>query len=271
MRLVQALTLRRYAGWAASALLFCALAVLTDGLIAGFKDGTRDFQAVPGSILDVTAIMPPGAEELAELRVLGDIPGVRVVPEEKFSGFWMGGAMWRGKIRVEPGAEPGERIFMVEGPPLAEKPKRYVPIPFRVVVHPDELAQQQASPSLVTRHTGLNPYSSSFVLFLLALPFGLAGYLLSRRVEAILLAQGKAVIYMMKSEAEGPVISFSLGMSRGLAPGGAILVEDADGNEVGTARILTATHEDATARVVSGRCSPGFLAVLPGSRDASGR
>lgn len=269
MPLEQARKLRRLAGWAASVLLFCSLAVLSDGLIAGFKDGTRDFQAIPGDVLDVTAIMPPGAEELAELRVEGDIPGVRVVPEDKFSGFWMGGAMWRGKIHVESGATPGERVFMVEGPILAEKPKRYVPIPFRVVVHPDAASQRQASPSLVTRHTGLNPYSSSLALFLLAVPFGLAGYLLSRRMESLLLAQGKAVVYMVKSEAEGLLIAFSLGTQRGLAPGSAVLLQDPAGREAGMARVLSATDEDSTARVVSGLCRPGYLAVLPDADGAS--
>jgi len=269
MPIEQARNLRRLAGWAASVLLFSSLAVLSDGLIAGFKDGTRDFQAIPGAVLDVTAIMPPGAEELAELRVLGDIPGVRVVPEDKFSGFWMGGAMWRGKIHVEPGAEPGERIFMVEGPVLAEIPKRYVPIPFRVVVHPDAASQREASPSLVTRHTGLNPYSTSLALFLLAVPFGLAGYLFSRRMESMLLAQGKAVIYMVKTEDEGQLVAFSLGTARGLAPGGTVLLQDPDGREAGLARILSATSEDSTARVVSGLCRPGYLAVLPGADGVS--
>ncbi|GFK94088.1 hypothetical protein NNJEOMEG_01927 [Fundidesulfovibrio magnetotacticus] len=265
MTLQQAVFLRRMAGWSASALLFAALAVLADGLVGGFKDGTRDFQSLPGASLDITAHMPPGAEAIADLRITGETPGVRVVPKELFSGFWLGGAMWRGKIEVDSQAQPGERIFLVEGPPLAEKPQRYVSVPFRVVVHADAPSLRAAAPALLTRLTGFEPYPASLTLFLLALPCGAAGYLLSRRIETGLAQLGKAVVYMIKSEPEGQRIAFSLGQGRGLAPGGSVLLEDAAGNTVGQALVLTATAEDATARVVSGRCTPGDLAVLHGS------
>lgn len=263
MNILQAQQLRMILGWLTAALLFACLACLADALAAGFKGETRIFQAIPGATLPVTAHLPPGAATLAETRVVGGDDSVALVAEELFSGFWLGGTMWRGSVIVSPDALPGTWRLTLEGPPLIEKPKGALPITFTITVHPDALAMQQASPSLVMRMSGYEPSMLSLLFFCLALPGGLGGFLLSGRIERLLTLEGKAIVYMVKKSDGDTLISFSLGLEHGLGNGMSIHIVDQTGREVGEARVTESKLQDSTAKLVSGVCAIGDLAILP--------
>lgn len=262
MNISQAQSLRQIVGWLTAALLFTALACLADALAAGFKGETRILQGIPGSMLPINAPLPPGATAISEIRVLGGDDRVTLVPEELYSGFWLGGTMWRGSVIVSPEARPGTWVLTLEGPPMLEKPKGVLPIVFTVTVHEDALAQQKASPSLITRFSGYQPFAVSVLLAGLAIPGGLAGFLLSRRIEGLLTRQGKAVIYMLKKSEEGTLIAFSLGLDHGLSPGKNVDLVDDKGLTVGQARVVSSQQEDSTATITSGSCLMGDMAVL---------
>lgn len=263
MNISQAQGLRQLIGWLTAALLFTALACLADALAAGFKGETRVLQGIPGSTLPINAPLPPGAESIKEIRVLGGDDKVTLVPEEVYTGFWLGGTMWRGSVVVSPDASPGTWTLTLEGPPLAEKPKGMLPVIFTVTVHEDAMAQQKASASFITRHSGYEPFAVSALLAGLALPGGLAGFLLSRRIEQLLTLEGKAIVYMVKKSEEGTRATFSLGREHGLAPGMDVIFVDQTGQRTGQGHVVESQLTDSTATITSGSCAMGDLAVLP--------
>lgn len=263
MNISQAQGLRQLIGWLTAALLFTALACLADALAAGFKGETRILQGIPGSKLPINAPLPAGAESITEIRVLGGDDKVTLIPDEVFTGFWLGGTMWRGSVVVSPDARPGTWTLTLEGPPLAEKPKGMLPIIFTVTVHEDAMAQQKASASFITRHSGYEPFAVSALLAGLALPGGLAGFLLSRRIEQLLTLEGKAIVYMLKKSEEGTRATFSLGRENGLAPGMAVRFVNQAGQQIGEGHVIESQLTDSTATITSGSCNMGDMAVLP--------
>jgi len=262
---------RRISGWLASALLFAALACLADGLAAGFKGEQRDLQGTPGMSLPVTSPLPAGAATLAEMAVQGGDDLVTLTPESVFSGFWLGGVMWRGTVNIAVDAAPGTRVFTLVGAstdPLAPAAR---PLTISVTVHADEAAMQQASPSAVMRATGIHPFSVSVGLLLLAVPFGVAGYLASRAIERILAQNGQAVVYLAKPDPEGMVIAFSMGTRQGLNAGMRVPIFDARGVQAGEAVVGACEQDDCSARLVSGSCELGFMVELPADANIGGK
>jgi hypothetical protein len=255
--------IRKVLGWITAVLLFASLACLADALASGFKGEGREFQATPGVTLPVTSYLPPGATTIEEIRIQGNEETVRLVPESLFTGFWLGGSMWRGSIVVDPNATPGARTIVIEGPPLEKPTKPTPPIAFLITVHENALAMQHASHSFITRKLGFNPFAASLFCFLLALPGAGGGFLLSRRIEKLLTLEGKALIYMLKKTEEGSVIAFSLGSRQGLSPGMTVRIYDTAGQAIGEAQVTASMSEDATARIVSGSCEIGDMVILP--------
>ncbi|MBI4803912.1 MAG: hypothetical protein HY795_01615 [Desulfovibrio sp.] len=262
MNIYQALQLRKALGWVTAALLFAALACLADALAMGFKGEGREFQAIPGTTIPVTSYLPPGATTIEEMRIRGADEAVSLVPESLFSGFWLGGNMWRGSFVVSSTAKPGARTIVIEGPPLEKPSKNSGPITFLVTVHEDELSLRLASQSFITRTFGYNPFAACVFCVLLAVPGGFGGFLLSRRIDRMLTLEGKALIYMLKKTEEGSDIAFSLGSKQGLSPGMTVRIYDTAGQAIGEAQVTASMSEDATARIVSGSCKIGDMVIL---------
>jgi len=256
-------------GWITAGFLLLCLACLADALAAGFKDEGRLFHAVPGSSVPITAILPMGASTLSEMRVHGGDADVALTPDDLFTGFWLGGTMWRGSITIGEGALPGQRTFTLEGPPVPAAPKAPPPQVYTVVVYADAQAMQEASPSFVTRLSGQNPFVVSLCLFLLALPAGAGGYLANWRLERLLTEEGKGIVYMVKQTDDGLVITFSLGTHQGLSPGMGVRILNAAGLEAGHAEVTASMSDDAVARLVSGSCAVGDMVVLASGAHAT--
>lgn len=262
MNISQAHQLRKVLGWITAGLLCAALLSLADALTAGFKNGTREFQATPGTVIPISAPLPPGAEKIEDMRIHGGGEGVTMVPEGLFSGFWLGGNMWKGSIKVELDAKPGKRTFSLEGPPDVDAVRPPQPLAFQVTIYRNARAQRQASASFLTRELEVNPFAASLFCLLLAVPGGGAVFLLSRRIERLLTLEGIALVYMVKETEEGPVIAFSLGSDQGIYPGKRVRIMGPDGRTVGEAQVTASTSGDATARIVSGSCDMGCMVVL---------
>lgn len=268
MDITQLRRIRKILGLISSALLFTTLACLADSLREGFMDAGREFQAAPGETILLTSPLPPGAAAIEDMRISGGDPTAALVADGLYTGFWLGGAMWKGRLVVQPDAKPGERVFVIEGP-ATERPKTGpANISIKLTVFEDALAKQQASPSFITRNFGIPPYAATLGALILALPFAGAGFFVSRRVEQLLTLEGKGLVYMVKQSEEGTVIGFSLGSKQGLSPGSLVGLIDKAGQHSGQARVKACLPGDATAEVVSGSCVLGDMAVLqPG--DAS--
>ncbi|MFZ5426058.1 MAG: hypothetical protein ACOZEN_03725 [Thermodesulfobacteriota bacterium] len=261
---------RNILGWITSLLLFAAIACLADALREGFMDGGSEYKAVPGETVSFTSPLPPGAGSLEEMKITGGDADVALKPEGLYTGFWLGGTMWKGSIAVTGGAASGERVFTLEGPPLEHSGKGPAGIVIRVTVYKDALAKQKASASMITRVFGVRPYMVSLAALGLAIIPGVAGFAASRRVERLLTLDGKGVVYMMKRTGDDAVIGFSLGSRQGLAPGMTVPLFDRQGRGIGFARVTESLPSDATAVMVSGSCEIGDMVVLT-SEGAPGR
>lgn len=260
MSVPQIMRLRRIAGLGTSLVLLAALLSLLDGLVGGLKGNVLTVETLPGQTSPVTGPLPQGASALEDVRILGEDDGVHFVFEELFTGFWLGGNMWRGTVVVDRDAAAGERLLRLEAPPLVAKPQGAVTI--KVVVYPDRKAMSQASPSYITRHFDLEPFWVCAAFFCLALSGAGASFLLAKRLEGVLAGEGKAVIYMIKQTEQGVMLAFSLGSRQGLAPDRRVRVLDRRGEPTGTAVVNACTAGDCTALLDEGSASPGAMAWI---------
>lgn len=154
-------------GILAMVLLVGALLSLADSLVGGFKGEKGLIELIPDSRYAISGPLPPKTTAIKDFIIEGQQPNslVRLVPEAIYSGYWFGGAMWRGAIAVDPFAREGIYELKVKDN-FGEK--QNPTLVFKVRVWPDQAALNAHSPSRLVRMTGLNP-------FLIALGFALGG------------------------------------------------------------------------------------------------
>lgn len=265
---------RRLAGLLGGGIFFLVLACLVDGMISGGLKDPFLFEVLPGQSVKLSKPMPNGAERLEDLQLRTSDPRISVRLEEIYSGFWMGGALWRAEARLDQGIPNGEytvSTFYQNG--TASSP----PQAFTLRVYPSAQAILAASNSLTTRLLGLAPYFLAICLLPLALVPMAACFLLSRRITEALHAAHMADVYRAmaappgspKDAPEGaPVgqrIFFCPGEGHGLLPGALVEVLDERGKAVvGTAEVLEIIRKDVQASMHGDvKVRPGALVRLP--------
>jgi hypothetical protein len=158
-------------GILAMVLLVGALLSLADALVGGFKGEKGLIELIPDSRYAISGPLPPKTTAIKDFIIEGQQPNslVRLVPEAIYSGYWFGGAMWRGAIAVDPFAQEGVYELKVKDN-FGEK--QNPTLVFKVRVWPDQATLNAHSPSRLVRMTGLNP-------FLIALGFALGGIVIA--------------------------------------------------------------------------------------------
>jgi hypothetical protein len=253
---------RRLSGLLGCAVLFLVLASLVDGMISGGLKDPYLHDLLPGQSVKLSRPMPYGAERLEDLVLRPSNPGISIHLEEMFTGFWMGGTLWRAEAQLTRDIPQGEySVAMFHQNGTAATP----PQTFTIRVHPDAQAILNASGSLVTRFLGLMPYVFALCLLPLALVPMAASFLLSRKIGRTLRAKRMAEIYRSMNSPEGQRIYFCPGEGHGLAPGSLVEVLDERGKAViGTAEVHEIIGEDVQAILVGGmKLRPGALVRLP--------
>lgn len=188
--------LQRLSGFIAMCCLGLAFAALFDGLRTGIF-GSGAIRLIPAEEFVVSGPMPPKTERLQDFVLDGSsADAVQLVPEGIFTGYWLGGGMWRGHIVAAGHAVPGEHIIRVRDK-FGEK--QNPALIFQVQVFPDDMARRKASPSLVIRWTPLDPYWTALVLAVFGLAFGWLNFLLGRKWHAVLRAHGCGEIFRLKT------------------------------------------------------------------------
>ena len=86
---------RNLAAWLGASCLFLMLACLVDGSQAGGRKDPTVSELLPGQSLKISGPMPRDAEKLEQLLLASDAPELGLRLEETYSGFWMGGQLWR--------------------------------------------------------------------------------------------------------------------------------------------------------------------------------
>ena len=253
---------RKTAGFCGAALLCLVLAFLVDGMIAGGRKDPDAYDLLPGQSLTLSETMPRGAERLQDLILRASHPGISLALKETFSGFWLGGTLWRAEGTLAGDLPPGAYTVAVLYQNGTEvTPKQH----FTIIAHQDARAIQAASLSLTTRLTGRSPYLLAACLLPLAFAPMLASLILSRKIARALRQQGMAEVYRAMATPEGQKIFFSLGASLGLGLGHAVEVLDERAETVlGRALVVQTTAEEAEAVMQDGaQVRPGVLVRSP--------
>lgn len=251
---------RRLCGLLATTVILLVLALLADGMIAGGRTDPNEFHLLRGQALTLSDTMPKGAEKLQDLELRASHPGVDVRLTETFSGFWLGGTLWRAEAALAPDLPTGDYVlsmhYQQNGTEAAPRQS------FRVRVHEDAASIQAASLSATRRATGLSPYLLAACLLPLAAAPMTASYVLSRRIARKLAALRTAEIYRAMASAEGQLIFFSLPGVHGLEPGAPLQVLDEWAEKpLGSAVVTEVRGEDIQARMQDGaQVRPGALA-----------
>jgi len=252
-------TRRKRAGLCGTLILCLVLALAFDGMIAGGRKDPNRFDLTPGTSLPLSDLMPRGAESLDAVTLRSSSPDISVRMVETFTGFWLGGTLWRAEAALAAHMPLGEYTLALQYQNGTEPTPRQV---FRFRVHQDERAVQQAALALSTRLFGVSPYFLAACLLPLALLPMAASFLLSRTIGLALRAEGMSEIFRAMASPEGQRIFFSLAPDQEIPRGASVQVLDERGETLlGTARIHTVTRGDVEAIMQDGaHVRPGTLA-----------
>lgn len=251
---------RRLCGLLCTTIILVALALTADGMIAGGRADPKEFHLLQGQSIALSDTMPKGVEKLQDLELRASHPGVAVRLVETFSGFWLGGTLWRAEAALAPDLPLGEYVLSMHHQHNGtETTPRQA---FRLRVHKDAASIQAASLSVITRATGLSPYLLAACLLPLAVAPMVASYILSRRIARELARQRMAEVYRAMAGENGQLIFFSLPDGHGLTPDAPVQVLDERAEKpLGAAVVTEVRGEDIQARMLDGALvRPGVLA-----------
>ena len=198
---------RKVAGLCGTLVICLAIAFAVDGMIAGGRKDPRLYEMLPGQTLNLTDPLPRGAEAIEDLSLRPSSPHIAVRLVETFSGFWLGGVLWRAEAEIPADAPAGEYSVTMH---YAQNGTQTTPTQsYRLRVHPDAASVQASSLSLVQRTLGVSPYLLAACMLPLALLPMLACLALSRNIAQALRAEGYSEIFRAMASPEGQRIYFS--------------------------------------------------------------
>jgi hypothetical protein len=257
MTLEQAKRRRAWAGRMVALLIILMFVALFDALVAQFRQPANVFEALPGDTVDLNGSLPEGIKDLAALTQVSSSEDLQFSFTEIHKGFWLGGNMWRGKVKVSPATPPGTYSLAVRPKmTLSNYPTRFI----FITVYPDLSSLYQHSRSYLRRYAGVSPWAlTGFFLALVAVPVVLL-FRLSNQIDGLLAQIGQAEIYKVEKSEGGYVIAFGLGTSHGVGPGTRVSILDPEGNYVGTAEVEKSSATDSVGQATLDRdIRPGFF------------
>lgn len=252
---------RKRLGFLCAVVCFILLITLVDGLFARFRQHPHEFHVLSGTEIPVMGPLPKEVNKLEELRVIIEPEhGIRFSLVGTQTGYWLGGTFWRAIIEIPKQIREGKYVITVAAPvPQIKKPLAQ----FTVFIHKDKKDVQSASLSFFTKYLGVNPwliFSSSLLV-----DIGIGGllFLLSSRIESLLLQEGIGEIYRVFTDQEHrqTYLLFGLGRENGIGEDDTLEVLDTGGKNVGTAKVREVFDRTGIAMMLQGEVNPkpGFL------------
>lgn len=219
---------------------------LLDACVANLREPLHVYNILPGQTVNVNGPVDPKIKNAGELAQSSQSEKVMLAIEETKSGYWLGGNMWTGNVTVTNDAPPGEYDVAVFPKGEADAKKHFV---FRVIVHKDYASLRGSFLSVMQRNTGVAPWLGAlFCLLSGGLTMG-AIFLMSKKIELLLAAQGKAEIYRIVHGDNVYEVAFGLGSRHGLQPDARVFLLDAEGRQRGTAVVKKVFEGDSLAFV----------------------
>ncbi len=244
----------RIAKIAAFLCLLCVICVL-DGAVAYFREPFNTLKLLPGDTVKLTGPMAPGATSVEGMAIETSSDSVSATLEEVISGFWMGGKMWRGTLKLSPQIAPGNYLFSVFG---KEDQKRVGSNVFQVIVYLDQNSRLADSRSLILRNSGVSPWVMACIFLGFVVVCCLALFFISGERDRLMAERGEAEVFHITKDENGLSIYFGLGSKNGVEKGTALLLMDPERELVGEITVESVSDGDGVAKV--GLQSP----VIPG-------
>ena len=227
---------------------FCILAFLCglEGGIAYLREPFNALRLLPGESVKLTGPLAPGASSTEHMTYESDSENVSILFEEIISGYWLGGKMWRGTIKIDPTLGPGQYVLAVFG---KEDQKKVGSNVFQLFVYRDRADYLADSKSLLLKYTGTAAwiYVVGFSVVVL-LCCGLL-YFLSGKRDRLMAEIGEAEVYHVIRDENGFSVYFGLGERNGIRKGCKLVLMDGNGREVQEVVVEESSETDAYARV----------------------
>ena len=226
-------------------------------MIANYQQPANLWPGYPGLTVAINGALPDEVRTLEDLDYQPKSDHLTLIFEEIHSGYWLGGKMWRGTLRVGPQAPPGTYTLTVKG---KEAPVGATALAYQVQVYPDAAAYAGSTPSLFRRFLGLSPWllAAMCAPFILA-SFG-AAYLSYRRLELKMARSGRAEVYLVRPNEGGLEVAFGLGSNHGIQVGTQLTLLTPEGQVVGMVEVHLVRETDALGLVRSGeRVKAGYI------------
>jgi hypothetical protein len=200
---------QKRAGILAMLLLVGALVSMADALRGGFLGGGGLIELLPGNRYLISGPMPAKTTVIKDFIIDGQQAdgSVRLVPEAVYSGYWFGGAMWRGAIVIDPTAREGNYELKVKD---SFGEKQNPTLVFKVKVWPDQATLNANAPSFLTRKTGRSPFFIALGLALGGMAAAGANFILGRLWARHLAAHRCGEIYKLRRTDRGTEVACEL-------------------------------------------------------------
>jgi hypothetical protein len=257
MNLKQASAWRNRAGKIGTVLCLLLFLAILDALMARFREPLNHFSGLPGEVIAVTAPLADQTENLQELTYQKSSEGITLHFEALQKGYWLGGAMWNGTLRIDPTVSPGAYTVTVQS--LKETQKK-AGSRFYIQVYKNQADLQKNSPSFFLSLLGISPWRTALFLIPWVIgSFGIVFYLSNQR-ERLLSQEGKAEVYRVRTIEKEQEIFFALGREQGIKPGTLLALHDFQDTEIGPVIVFEVSETYSTARVDRDwNVLPGFM------------
>jgi hypothetical protein len=256
MDLKQVSVWRNRAGKAGTVFCLLLFMAILDALIARFREQPNHFSTLPNEEIAVTSPLADQTGTLADLIYTSSARGITLRFENLQKGYWLGGDMWNGTIKIDMTVTPGSYTVSVQNRKGTQNNRGPL---FYIDVYNTSANLRSHSLSFLIRLFGITPWWA--VLFFMPwvlLSFGTVFYLSGVR-ERLLMQEGKAEIYRVKRVGNEVEIFFPMGGKQGLRPGLTMTLIDLRGIEVGIINVHEVFEDYSTARVDQSRkVIPGF-------------
>lgn len=237
---------RKTAGRMAMACCVVFLLAALDGIVSRFREPPEELRLLAGETVMITGPAGDDVKEVGDLEARSDSSAIEVRFEGIYSGFWLGGRMWRAELTVGHSAAQGDYAVSIhtirdsQARPLSS---------YRCRVFADAGSLRRSSGSIVQRYLGVSPWVV-FGFSLLLTPAAMGAVFLASRKRASLMAeQGQADVYRVVKSEDGSLVFFALGSRHGIQPGTLVWLVSEDGMPLGNAMVTEVDERDAVASV----------------------
>jgi hypothetical protein len=259
----------KWQNWFGRAAMIVGLAVvfaLGDLLIAQIRKQPFVHDLLPGESVKVNGPMPERIKAVEELGYQSTTKKMVLRIERLHTGYWLGGNLWNGEVRLDQDIPPGEYRFMVK--PLRTEPDETFPL-FTIRVHATKAEAQRQSLSVIARILGIPPWWVIVGALPLTVLFFALVFQCARQREKLLLQRGRAEIFRIKKVDDRLEITFGLGRLDGIEAGAKVMLHGERDQPLGMLRV--ATVYDRSAMAAASLDCPARVGFLVSREDETGR